>query len=33
VIKLTTYSGANDDTTNIYMGQGPNGYDGPRGWT
>jgi hypothetical protein len=24
--------GGSDDTTNIHPGQGPNSYDGPRGW-
>jgi hypothetical protein len=33
ITRLTTCSGAIDDTTNVYLGQGPNNCDGPRGWT
>jgi hypothetical protein len=33
VTRLTTCSGASDDTTNIYLRQGPNNCDDPRGWT
>jgi hypothetical protein len=33
VFRLTTCSEASDDTTNVYLDQGSNGCDGPRGWT
>jgi hypothetical protein len=33
VTRLITCSTVSDDTTNMYLDQRPNGYDGPRGWT
>jgi hypothetical protein len=33
VDRLMICLGASDDTTNIYLGQGPNDCDNLRGWT